>query len=284
MSVWCDGKWCEGEVASVAWGDRGWTHGLGLFETMLAVQGRVVFLNRHLARLRGGLEVLGWDQDLSGACDAIGGLLERNGLSSGRARVRLAVSGGSGPLRDPGASAGRIVWMMAVGVEDPPESVMVGVSRWKRNECTPLAGLKCASYAENLMILKEASDRGWDEALLFNHAGHLCEAATANVFLVRDGKVRTPAISSGCLPGVTRGLVMELAEESGIRCEEADLAEMDLVQADEVFLTSSTRGVVPVRGVGDRRLGVAPVAMRLREQWCKMVAGGQDVRGVQPSG
>jgi branched-chain amino acid aminotransferase len=250
---------------------------------MLAVRGRVVFLDRHLARLRGGLEVLGWDQDLSGACDAIGGLLERNGLSSGRARVRLAVSGGSGPLRDPGASAGRIVWMMAVGVEDPPESVVVGVSRWKRNECSPLAGLKCASYAENLMILKEASDRGWDEALMFNHAGHLSEAATANVFLVKGGDVRTPSLASGCLPGVTRGVVLEVAEGLGIRCEEMDLTNHDLEMADEVFLTSSTRGVVPVTRVGGRDLVVGPVSARLRDSWAELLSCGQGARGTQPS-
>jgi branched-subunit amino acid aminotransferase/4-amino-4-deoxychorismate lyase len=251
---------------------------------MLAVEGRVVFLERHLARLRGGLGVLGWDLDVSAACDAMSELLERNGLSAGRARIRLAVSGGTGSLRAPDVGHDRQVWMAAAKAEDSPESVVVGVSRWKRNECSPLVGLKSASYAENLMILKEARDCGWDEAILFNHAGHLCEAATANVFLVKGVELKTPPLSSGCLPGVTRGVVLEAAEELGIPCAEMDLTRDDLEKADEIFLTSSTRGVVPVCRVGDRRLAIAPVAMLLRDQWSRIVVGGQHVRGTQSSG
>jgi branched-chain amino acid aminotransferase len=279
-SVWCDEKWIDGEHATVQWADRGWMHGLGLFETILAMEGRVVFLDRHLARLRSGLGVLGWDVDVSAAGEAMGELLKRNGLSSGRARIRLAVSGGVGLLRDPGAGIGRMVWMTAARADEPPDSVVVGISRWKRNECSPLAGLKCASYAENLLILKEAADHGWDEALLFNHAGHVCEAATANVFLVMNGNVTTPPLSSGCLPGVTRAVVLEGSKELGIPCTESDLSDMDLAVADEIFLTSSTRGVVPVRGVGDRSLGLGPVAERLREELIRKMDYGQDARAT----
>jgi branched-chain amino acid aminotransferase len=144
--------------------------------------------------------------------------------------------------------------------------------------------MKCASYAENLLVLKEAADCGWDEAILFNHAGQVCEAATANVFLVKDGEVRTPALSSGCLAGVTRGVVWEAAEVLGIRCAEVDLTMGDLEAADEVFLTSSTRGVVPVRRVGGRDLVVGPVSVRLRDRWLGLLTCGQDVRGTRSSG
>ena len=246
MSVWCNGEWSEGEHATVAWGDRGWLHGLGLFETMRAEDGHLVFGKRHEARLHGGLARLGWDVDVSGAFGAAEELLERNGLVSGRARVRLSVTGGVGRIAEPGRGSGRMVWMMAQRAEEVPESVVVGVSRWKRNECSALAGLKCASYAENLLNLQEAGERGWDEALVFNHAGHLCEAAMANVFLVIGGKMFTPSLSAGCLPGVVRAVVLEWAEELGEPCEEMDLTESDLWQADEVFLTSAVRGVVPV--------------------------------------
>lgn len=280
MSVWCNGQWCDTEHASVAWGDRGWTHGLGLFETMLAVEGRVVFADRHEARLRGGLGVLGWDGDVSEAFAAAEELLRRNGLSSGRARVRLAVSAGEGTLRDPGTGRGRMVWMTAARAEDPPESVVVGVSRWNRNESSPLVGLKCTSYAENLLILQEAVGNGWDEALLFNHAGHLCEAATANVFLVKDEELKTPRLSSGCLPGVTRQLVMKIAAERDIPCMESELTANDLAAADEVFLTSSTRGVVPVRRVGERGLAVGPVSVRMRDEWVAKMGCGQDARAT----
>lgn len=267
MSIWCNGQWSDSEHAAVAWGDRGWTHGLGLFETMLAVEGRVIFSDRHGARLRESLQTLGWDVDVSAAFAAVGGLLEGNRLLSGRARIRLAVSGGSGSLREPRTGKGHMVWVTASRAEDPPDSLVVGVSRWKRNECSPLAGMKCASYAENQLVLQEAADHGWDEALLFNHAGHLCEAATANVFLVKAGEVLTPRLSSGCLPGVTRQVVIEMAGEFGIPCREADLTANDLSEADAVFLTSSTRGVVPVRKVGAREPGFAAIPATLRSLW-----------------
>jgi len=266
MSVWCNGEWCEGEYAEVAWRDRGWLHGLGLFETMRAEDGRLVLGGRHEDRLRGGLVRLGWDVDVSGAFGAAGELLERNGLTSGRARVRLAVTGGVGRIAEPGRGSGRMVWMMAQRAEDVPESVVVGVSRWKRNECSALAGLKCASYAENLLILEEAGECGWDEALVFNHAGHLCEAAMANVFLVRGGGMYTPPLSAGCLPGVMREVVLEWAEELGEACEVGDLTESDLWAADEVFLTSAVRGVVPVSRLGEKVMRSGPVARVWRER------------------
>ena len=266
MSVWCNGEWCEGEYAAVAWGDRGWLHGLGLFETMRAEDGHLVFGGRHEARLRDGLARLGWDVDVGGAFGAAGELLERNGLISGRARVRLAVTGGVGRISEPGRGSGRMVWMTAQRAEAVPESVVVGVSRWKRNECSVLAGLKCASYAENLLILQEAGESGWDEALVFNHAGHLCEGAMANVFLVSGQRLRTPPLSTGCLAGVMRGVVLELAERLGEPCEETDLTQDDLWQADEIFLTSAVRGVVPVSRLGEKAMEIGPVAREWRER------------------
>lgn len=130
-----------------------------------------------------------------------------------------------------------------------------------------MAGLKSASYAENLLILQDASNRGWDEALLFNQHGHLCEAAMANVFLVQNGMLRTPALSSGCLPGITRAVVMEEAERLGLVCEEIDLTRGHLDAAEEIFLTSSTRGVVAVSALDGHPLVPGPVTGRMRDAW-----------------
>jgi branched-subunit amino acid aminotransferase/4-amino-4-deoxychorismate lyase len=117
-------------------------------------------------------------------------------------------------------------------------------SPFPRNERSPLAGLKCASYAENLIALDHARRAGADEALFYNTRGELCEAATANVFLVREGRIFTPPLASGCLPGTMRARVIER-----IAVEERDLTAADVEEADEVFLTSATRGVVRVAGV-----------------------------------
>lgn len=245
--------------------DRGSIHGLGLFETMLAVDGKLLFAERHLARLRSGHETLGWPVDFPAFQEIATQLLVHNGLGTGRARVRLTVTGGSGPIHDLTPGADRLVWMSAFPALVPPESLSACLSRWSRNEFSPLAGLKCASYSENLIALDHARRIGFDETVFLNTAGHLCEAATANLFLVKNGTLFTPALNSGCLPGVTREVIIELALEMGIPCEAPDLTVNHLEAADELFLTSSTIGVMPVSRFGERALEPGPVSCRLRE-------------------
>jgi branched-subunit amino acid aminotransferase/4-amino-4-deoxychorismate lyase len=140
-----------------------------------------------------------------------------------------------------------------------------------RNERSPLSGIKCASYAENLIALDQARRAGADEALFFNTRGELCEAATANVFLVRDGNVLTPPLSSGCLPGTMRARVM-----ARIAVKEQPLTAADLAAAEEVFVTSATRGVVPVVKWDGRVLQAGPVAAEVA-QLCKLRWGAADL-------
>ena len=245
--------------------DRGAIHGLGLFETMLAFDGVLVFADRHLARLRKGHEALGWPVDLPGFHEIATELLAKNHLTKGRARIRLTVTAGSGPIHDLTPGDDRLVWMTAVPALVPPESLTARLSRWPRNEHSPLAGLKCASYSENLIALDQARRKGFDETIFLNTVGHLCEAATANLFLVKDGMLQTPSLDSGCLPGITREVVLELAAETGIPCEVGALTLEQLQSADEVFLTSSTIGVVSLSRIGDRVMTPGPVTRRLRE-------------------
>ncbi len=243
--------------------DRGSIHGLGLFETMLAVDGQLLFANRHLARLRSGHDKLGWPFDFPEFHEIAAELLAENGLSTGRARIRLTVTAGSGPIHDLTPGADRLVWMATFPALVPPESLSACLSPWPRNEHSPLAGLKCASYSENLIALDDARRQGFDETIFLNTAGHLCEAATANLFLVKNGVILTPSLASGCLPGITREVVLELAGEIGIPCEVGVLTREDLLAAAEVFLTSSTIGVVPLSRVGDRVMSPGPVTRRL---------------------
>ena len=245
--------------------DRGAIHGLGLFETMLAIDGVLLFADRHLARLRDGHERLGWPADFSGIHEIAAELLAKNHLGTGRARIRLTVTAGSGPIHDLTPGDDRLVWMTAVPAVDPPPSLSACLSPWPRNELSPLAGLKCASYSENLIALDQARRQGFDETIFLNTAGHLCEAATANLFLVIGGAILTPSLESGCLAGITREVIIELAAEIGISCEVGPLRLDHLHAADEVFLTSSTIGAVPLSRLGDREFPTGPVAMRLRE-------------------
>ena len=194
-------------------------------------------------------------------------LLERNVLSTGRARIRLTLSAGSGKPGDLSLGTDHLLWMSAAGILEAPETTAVSLSPFPRNEHSPLAGLKCASYAENLVVLDQARRGGFDEALFFNTAGHLCEAATANVFLVKNGALFTPSLDCGCLPGITRGVVIEIAARIGFSCRETRLAHDDLLKADEVFLTSSTRGPVAVTRVGNQPFASGEITAAVRRAW-----------------
>ena len=125
----------------------------------------------------------------------------------------------------------------------------VAVVPWPRNERGALAGLKTTSYAENVIALAEAKRRGATEAVFANLAGHLCEGTGTNVFYVVDGELRTPTLASGCLAGVTRGLILEW-----VGGREVDEPIEVLEQASEIFLASTTRDVQGVARWDDREL------------------------------
>jgi branched-subunit amino acid aminotransferase/4-amino-4-deoxychorismate lyase len=254
--------------------------GLGLFETLLALDGVPVFADRHLSRLRNSGGKLGWDVDFPGFHEIAVELLARNQLATGRARLRLTVTGGSGLINDLTPGADRLVWLAAFPAAEPPESLAVSLSPWPRNERSPLAGLKTASYAENLVALDYARRLGFEETLFLTTRGQLCEAATANVFLVKNGGLLTPDLASGCLPGIGREVIGELAPAQGIPCEEKPLVLADLEAADEVFLTSATRGPVAVSRFDARSFPPGPITAQLRERWNELITRERSLGGA----
>ncbi len=274
--IWCNGRWLEGDDFPASVTDRGTTLGLGLFETILAVDGRPIFVDRHLERLRSSCGRLGWNLEIHEPEAIMRELMHSNQLASGRCRIRLAITGGSGPVHDLSSGGDHVLWMMAIPLPEAPESGAVNISPWVRNDRSPLVGLKCASYAENIFALDHARQLGFEETLFLNTSGELCEAATANVFIVGNGSLATPPLQSGCLPGITRGMVIELADRLGIPCDERRVSRDELDAADEVFLTSSIRGLMGVSRLGERKLDQAPgpVTRRLHEAWDAAALGG----------
>jgi branched-chain amino acid aminotransferase len=165
------------------------------------------------------------------------------------ARVRITVTGGTAPLGSERGDAPPTVIVAAADLAPAAPSTAVCVVPWPRNERGALAGVKSTSYAENVLALAHAKERGCTEALFATTTGLLSEGTGSNVFVGIDGRVVTPPLSSGCLAGVTRDLVLEVTA-----AEEADIPMDDLSRADEVFLTSTGRDVQPVHRIDDREL------------------------------
>lgn len=269
--VWCGGDWIEAGKFSLPATDRGATLGLALFETMLAVDGRPQFIPEHQERWRKSCDRLGWvcpEMDLAAICRE---LAIRNDVTEGRARLRLTMTAGAGQIFEKSSGSDARIWITAVGTDATPQSVAALLSPWRRNEKSPLAGLKTASYAENILALDHARSCGYDETLFLNTSGQLCEAATSNVFLVQEGRLLTPPLESGCLPGVARSVIIRLARQAAIDCVETSLTREDLEHAEEIFLTSALRGPVPVSRLDERSFSATPVADLIRTAWLEEI-------------
>ncbi len=224
--------------------DLGLTLGFGIFETMAAYEGTVFLFERHFQRLVESAKRLNLTQPEERLIlEGIAQVMAENGLTTTRARVRLAISGGENPLT--GGDAEGSILITAVAQAEPAKLAHVILSPYTHNEKSALVGVKAASFGANLLAYRHAIEQGADEAVMLNSAGNLCEGTTSNLFLVHGDHVVTPPLESGCLPGVTRGLVLELCQESNIAVETRDLTELDLHDATELFLTSSARGVQP---------------------------------------
>lgn len=257
-AVWLNGTLVDPDEAAVSVFDHGFTVGDGVFETLKVTGGRPFAVRRHLDRLHRSAQRLGLDVPRTEASlrDVIDEVLAAAALDS--ARLRITLTAGVTAL-GPGRGTAEPTLVVAAGPLTPWEVETTAVTApWPRNERSPLAGVKTTSYAENVFILAEAHKVDATEAIVPNTRGQLCEGTGSNVFVAVDGRLVTPSLMAGCLPGVTRALLLELLPTA----EEDDLPIETLAGADEVLLTSTTRDVQPLRLLDGRPLpGVAgPVA------------------------
>ncbi|MTE18231.1 4-amino-4-deoxychorismate lyase [Streptomyces sp. TRM43335] len=250
--IWVDGKLREADEARVSVLDHGLTVGDGVFETLKTVAGRPFALGRHLDRLAASARGLGLPEpdadEVRRACAAVA---EANPVPLGR--LRVTYTGGLSPLGSDRGDAPPTLVVALSGITQRPDTTAVVTVPWTRNERGALTGLKTTSYAENVVALARARRHGASEALFANTVGQLCEGTGSNVFVVLDGEPHTPPLSSGCLAGVTRALVLEW-----FGAKETELPMDVLERAEEVFLTSTTRDVQAVHRIDDRETPGAP--------------------------
>ncbi len=245
--------------ARIAVMDYGFLYGYGIFETMRAYRGKVFRLDRHLERLAGSATTLAIEVDKSVLEGAVMDTVKANGLSE--ARIRLTVSiGEGGTVPDPTTCGEPTILVVADEYHPLPEEVYkkgyrAVVSSVSRNSQSLVSAMKSLSYLESMLARQEARAAGVDEAICLNEKGVLAEASMSNLFLMGGGILKTPAIASGILPGITCEAVLELAGKLEIPVTEDDITLDELIQADESFLTNSVMEIMPLIEVDGKPVG-----------------------------
>ncbi len=233
--------------------------GWGVFSTLRIYRGRPFQYDRHWQRMRHDAERLSvpmpYDNQQVYRC--LLKLIEANQRADGMARIYFVRNtGGIWSGTNPPALTDLLIFTQPMVAW--PSSYKLKVQPMAVFSAGIYAGAKMLSWAVNSTIQEKAKADGYDDALLLNERGQIAECTSANVFLVRQGRVLTPPLSSGCLPGVTRDVVMEVAPRIGVPIVEQDLTVQDLRDADEVFISSSTREVGGVAGIGGEITYQAP--------------------------
>ncbi len=265
MKVWIDGGVVDGDAARIPVTDHGLLYGDGVFEGIRAFGRRVFRLDDHLARLRVSARAISLTPPLEEAVLREVVLATLRALGRDDAYVRLVLTRGEGALGvDPTTcSQPRVFCIAAEAAIFPPETLASGLDlatvSWRRPGFDVIdPRVKSLNYLNNALAKLEARRQGAHEALLLNAAGTIAEASVANVFALRGSELWTPPPTDGCLEGITRRTVLELAPELGLTARERSLSRTDLLAADEVFLTGTGAGIVPVRSLDGQVVGAGP--------------------------
>jgi branched-chain amino acid aminotransferase len=257
-----NGKLGGPETAVIPVLDRGFLYGDSVYEVVRTYAGRPFALEPHLDRLQRSADLLGIVLPVPRVAlvEEIDAALARAG--NRESYVRVIVTRGSGPIGlDPALASEPCRVIIVTELKELPAElyrdgasiVLVPVGRTGGGGVP--AGAKSGNYLVNIMALAAARKRGAHEAVMVDGAGYLTEGTSSNVFALREGALCTPPLSAGILQGITRGKVMELGRQAGLRMVETELRPADLTGAEEVFLTSTLREVLPITRIDEQPLG-----------------------------
>ncbi len=234
--------------------DRGLLYGEGLFETIKVSQGRLLFLEKHLKRLVNGCAVLGINVSREELLASLQETMQLNKITEGS--LRLTVTGGekTGDFSEPNPRGNYFITGQKGNLYSPTDylqSYKGLISSIKRNPFSPVVYLKSLNFLENVLAKKEALIAGYQEALFLNTSGFLTEGSITNLFIVKDGKIFTPAVECGLLAGITREVVIDICKKNSNPAIEGHFLLTDLLEADEAFLTNSLLGIMPLTMVNN---------------------------------
>ena len=273
MICWVNGHLAEQASPQIQPDDHGFTVGDGVFETLITKSGVPFALSLHLERLARSAQGLGLPAaNPATVRAAVAAVIQANRIDH-ELRIRITYTAGPGPAGSDRNTGGTGTLCVTASPANPwPATASLGLAPWPRNERSPLVGLKTTSYAENAVALAWAQARGHSEALLVNLTDQVCEGTGSNVFAVIDGQVVTPPLTSGCLAGITRQLVVQWCQVT-----ERTLSMAELHKAQEVFITSSTRDIHPVSAIDELTYPTpGPHTVRCQQIFTEMAATNPD--------
>jgi branched-chain amino acid aminotransferase len=255
-------------------GQSGLLSGWGIFTTIRIYGGKPFAFERHWKRLHRDAERirLPFDFTSKSVLAALEEVIQANQVASGCARVYfIRNKAGFWQSDEPFPPTDLLIYTNKLPSFSRPCSLTVQAHG--RHAAHPLAGVKVTSWLQNVCSLEQAHAGGFDEVILLNERGEVAECTSANVFCVRGEAVETPPLSSGCLAGITREVLLEIGPDSGLRVTERTLALEDLHQADEVFVSSTSRELLPVGRIDDHHVPQAdgPVTARLAQLFSQFV-------------
>lgn len=277
LQVYIGGKWYDKEDAKISVYDHGLLYGDGIFEGMRSYGGKVFRLTEHLVRLWESARAICLTIPISQSemADAVNETLRRNKIEDGY--IRLMVTRGAGSLGlDPNRTSNPQVIIITDSISLYPaeyyrDGLKIITASTVRNHPAALSPrIKSLNYLNNILAKIEGLQAGSIEALMLNHKGEVAECTGDNIFLVRKNELYTPPKDAGILEGITRQVVIELAERSGRAVHQIALTRHDVYVADECFLTGSAAEVIPVVAVDSRTIGSGkpgPVTRELIEQF-----------------
>lgn len=243
-------------LSSASAGQVGLLNGWGVFTTIRVSNGILFAWERHWARMTRDAKKLRvpFPDSPEWMMERLQRLIQANNAADATLRIAVVRNRG-GLFEGPGLAREFDLFAFTADLTRWPAAAKLGVKAGARFSASEFAGVKVTSWAFNLNWYEEAHERGLDEFILLNERGEIAECTSANVFAVFGGEAVTPPLSSGCLPGITREILLEAIHVPGVALRERVLRPEDLNGADEVFIASSTRDVMPVESIEGLTIG-----------------------------
>lgn len=284
-SIWMNGELVDWDDATIHVGAHGLHYGTGVFEGIRCYEtadGPAVFrLTEHMQRLHNSARLLYMELPFSveELRTATHELIDRNGLPECYVRPFAFYGFGELGVHTKGNPVEVVImswpWGNYLGDDNATKGITAKVSSWKRigPNTIPHVAKATGVYLNSMLAVHEATRAGYDEAILLTDDGFIADGSGENIFVVKEGRIFTPPLSTSILPGITRASVIEIAQDLGYVVEEASLVRSDLYLAEEVFMTGTAAEVTPVRAVDDHELGAGPITLELQKAYLDTVRG-----------